>query len=272
MTKLGISMCTTVVLAAAVWLLSPQEAAASKRCWCWIGIERGQELIDYGAVDSYQDLESNKKAKCSEACSKRCASDINDFALLCSKLGRSYSGDDIGCFSVVGAKDNANNTWDYDGRPSNFPGCISTCDCPRGWFDPNRDSCVIGACDVPGMPNGDKGGGYFAWDQKLFMDIPGKTNCHVVPVGTNPDQCTWTAWLDRDDPGGSGDFETLADFVRAGQACASPKEIECQTLTGSPAASTGQPYTCDPKVGGVCDNRKLPAGQTCQDYRVRFCC
>jgi|GEM_PF-2685013 len=48
--------------------------------------------------------------------------------------------------------------------------------------------------------------------------------------------------------------------------------------TTAPAQATpgttthGQPYTCDPKVGGVCDNRKLPGGRGCLDYRVRFCC
>lgn len=85
-------------------------------------------------------------------------------------------------------------------------------------------------------------------------------------------RCSWTEWLDRDDPSGTGDFETLSDFVKAGKACEQPKRIQCRTVDGRAAVSTGQPYTCEPTVGGVCDNRKLPAGERCLDYRVRFCC
>lgn len=265
----------TVLLFACMGLVLAVPAEARKSCWCWIGIERGQELLGYGAVESYRDTESGKKAKCSRACSARCAEDINNFGLLCSKLGPSPARPNIGCFSVVGAKDNPNNTWDYDARPAGFRGCEKICECPRGWYDKTRDSCVVGAdCKVPGMPNGDKGGGYFAWDQALFIDIPGKHDCRVVPTGSggDPQGCSWTPWLDRDNPSGTGDFETLAGFVKNGQACEAPKKIECQTLDGRPASSTGQPYTCDPKVGGVCDNRKQPGGRGCLDYRVRFCC
>jgi hypothetical protein len=47
------------------------------------------------------------------------------------------------------------------------------CDCGRGhWWDVNRKSCVTGACDVPKMPDGDKGGGYFAWHGTLFVNTP----------------------------------------------------------------------------------------------------
>lgn len=45
------------------------------------------------------------------------------------------------------------------------------CDCgPGHWWDVNRKSCVTGACAVPNMPDGDKGGGYFAWHGTLFVD------------------------------------------------------------------------------------------------------
>ena len=30
---------------------------------------------------------------------------------------------------------------------------------------------------------------------------------------------SWTPWLDRDNPGGVGDFEDLATFLTMGQAC-----------------------------------------------------
>ena len=41
-----------------------------------------------------------------------------------------------------------------------------------------RDNTYPGAaCDVPGMPNGDKGGGYFSWENHLFLDVPGAYDC-----------------------------------------------------------------------------------------------
>ena len=47
------------------------------------------------------------------------------------------------------------------------PGCT----CAAGnWYDANRGSCVTGAYTVKGMPDGDKGGGYFAWQGSLFVN------------------------------------------------------------------------------------------------------
>ncbi len=82
---------------------------------------------------------------------------------------------------------------------------------------------------------------------------------------------TWTVWLNRDAPSGNGDYETLADFVASGQACASPIGIQCQTLGGVDWTSTGQVYTCSPSVGGVCKNSQQANGQ-CLDYRIRLLC
>jgi hypothetical protein len=42
------------------------------------------------------------------------------------------------------------------------------------------------------------------------------------------DKNGWTAWLNRDDPSGSGDWETLSSFVQAGQSCTNPSAIECR--------------------------------------------
>lgn len=78
----------------------------------------------------------------------------------------------------------------------------------------------------------------------------------------------WTAWLDRDDPGGSGDYETLNDFVRDGTVCASPAEIECRVRGRSEQKSLGRSYICDETKGGICKNGK----QLCADYEVRFLC
>lgn len=78
----------------------------------------------------------------------------------------------------------------------------------------------------------------------------------------------WTDWLDRDNPSGSGDFETLAEFQSAGQVCDAPLNVECETLDGRPWTEVGQQYSCRLDRGGVCRNQ----GQNCLDYRVRFLC
>lgn len=62
------------------------------------------------------------------------------------------------------------------------------CQCAQGhWYDPNVKSCVTTACDlVKGMPDGDKGGGYFAWSGHLFTKTAcANTNtCLNGPAGT----------------------------------------------------------------------------------------
>ena len=86
----------------------------------------------------------------------------------------------------------------------------------------------------------------------------------------------WTGWLNRDNPGGNGDFETLADFVRNGQVCANPRKIQCRGVGTRQLVSSGtvngQNYRCDVTVGGVCDNRQQNPGVRCGDYEVRFLC
>lgn len=81
----------------------------------------------------------------------------------------------------------------------------------------------------------------------------------------------WTPWLNRDRPGGSGDYETLRDFVAAGQVCENPTAIQCQTLDGKSWQDLSRPYTCDTQTGGVCRNVDQPDGR-CPDFRVRFRC
>ncbi len=65
---------------------------------------------------------------------------------------------------------------------------ISTCKCPEGhWYDNNRQSCVTTACEsVPGLPDGDKGGGYFAWSGHLFIDTPGADCGEDLTVTATP--------------------------------------------------------------------------------------
>lgn len=50
------------------------------------------------------------------------------------------------------------------------------CYCPRGQYSSTRGLCVVTVCTVPGMPDGDKGGGYFASQGALYADVPG-TEC-----------------------------------------------------------------------------------------------
>ena len=78
----------------------------------------------------------------------------------------------------------------------------------------------------------------------------------------------WTEWLDRDGPGGSGDYETKADFVGL---CDTPTNIECRVKsTHISYDETGQVVTATPSVGCYCLNSNNPEG--CLDYEVRFLC
>ncbi|MCH9648299.1 MAG: hypothetical protein K0U98_08675 [Deltaproteobacteria bacterium] len=258
-----------------VWTALASPAQAKKPCQCWIGSKKGAVLEDYGPVAWFRGTESNKKARCSEACAKRCAGDIADHQKLCSWIGTDFDQvDTLGCFSVVGRRDNPNNTWDFDGRPAPFAGCSRCCTCPRGHYNKKRKTCAIDAgCKVPGMPIGDKGGGYFAWDQKLFVDIPG-ARCRTV-AGPCPEEeeWEWSPWLNRDLPSGNGDFELLPNFLDLNQACDNPKKVECRThSTKVPWNETGLDYSCTTEKGGFCLNAKQKDGSRCLDFEVRFLC
>lgn len=84
---------------------------------------------------------------------------------------------------------------------------------------------------------------------------------------------TWSAWLNRDTPGGKGDYETIAGFKADGKIpCDAPLAIECRFASslhkpitnGSPAG-----YTCNTAQGGYCEHKP---GLRCQDMEVRFSC
>ena len=77
----------------------------------------------------------------------------------------------------------------------------------------------------------------------------------------------WTQWLNRDMPGGTGDWETRFGFT---DACPSPIGVECQTVDGVDYVQAGQAVTCDPMFGFACDNSKN--NWDCLDYKVRFLC
>lgn len=79
----------------------------------------------------------------------------------------------------------------------------------------------------------------------------------------------WTEWLDRDDPGGAGDYETLSDFAEAAVACEQPVAVECRTRDGRSWQDAGQTYRCEPEVGGVCVNAQQPGTAKVDDGPVR---
>ncbi|XP_046887758.1 cartilage intermediate layer protein 1-like isoform X2 [Hypomesus transpacificus] len=91
--------------------------------------------------------------------------------------------------------------------------------------------------------------------------------------GLEDDKVCWTKWYDRDDPSGTGDWESLSDLRREnrGEICARPIAIESKTVdTGTPAAQTGQHFLhFSTTVGFVCKNGP---DQYCKDYQVRFRC
>jgi hypothetical protein len=85
---------------------------------------------------------------------------------------------------------------------------------------------------------------------------------------------TWTGWMFRDAPSGTGDWELIGDLRAAGfNICngAAPIGIDCQTMGGVDWRNTGEVYTCDPAQGGICQN-SLQTDGSCQDYQVRFLC
>ena len=77
----------------------------------------------------------------------------------------------------------------------------------------------------------------------------------------------WTGWLDRDDPTGDGDYETVADFSLQ-DACSNPIAIDAQTRTSGSSSVTH----VDLEYGFWCNNDEQPDGAGCADFEVRFCC
>lgn len=85
----------------------------------------------------------------------------------------------------------------------------------------------------------------------------------------------WTNWLDRDDPGGNGDYE-LKESFSASQVCASPTAIQTR-VNGSTTIITHVDdapdflSTFSPEKGAVCIKSQQQDG-SCNDYLVRFLC
>lgn len=79
------------------------------------------------------------------------------------------------------------------------------------------------------------------------------------------DPLAWTPWLDRDNPGGAGDYETRVDFP-AGTVCSNPTAIKCQAMDGVSCSATDEVVNANPTTGCWCVNG------ACEDYRVQFYC
>ena len=114
--------------------------------------------------------------------------------------------------------------------------------------------------------NVDRAGAAIAGTGYLALDSSGRSmESSFAETSLN---CKWTDWLNRDNPSGTGDWETKVDFPNV---CATPSAIECQTLDGvdwKVANQTG--YICNTQSGGICQNSLT--NDTCLDYKVRFCC
>lgn len=143
---------------------------------------------------------------------------------------------------------------------------------PPGWAIGRFSDTETGTLQLVGDPSGESG-------LEIRLLTPPGAPIFQTQVSVRQTGERWTPWLDRDDPSGLGDFETLADFVAAGLACAEPVAIECQTTGGVSYQQAGQAYTCDVETGGVCSNGDNATPQSlvdvasgCLDYRVRLRC
>jgi len=99
--------------------------------------------------------------------------------------------------------------------------------------------------------NANQGDGY-CLDYKVRFACPG----------------TWTAWLNRDYPGGVGDFETLVNFTGI---CANPIAVDAKTSTDIYWTETDETLTCRPDYGLSCVNADQD-DLYCLNYNVRFAC
>ncbi|CAM9901994.1 unnamed protein product [Lampetra planeri] len=84
----------------------------------------------------------------------------------------------------------------------------------------------------------------------------------------------WTDWFNRDDQGGTGDWENLSTLrsENPGAICAHPLDIQVTTLDGLPAELTLQGFHRSNRAYGFACRNQDQQGGRCQNYRVRFLC
>ena len=106
----------------------------------------------------------------------------------------------------------------------------------------------------------------------FLYDVLGKPLVDLVATALSIGECsgTWSAWDDRDNPGGSGDWETLTSRHDANQLCKQPIAVEAR-IVGSGGTVTTQNVQLT-LLGLICQNKNQPFGENCLDYEVRLCC
>lgn len=148
--------------------------------------------------------------------------------------------------------------------PAHAQSCDDDCDWNR-WMYVEECRTWAGP-SVPWNPNN------YCYDDCNDSYDACMNECYPPPPPPPPP--TWTGWLNRDNPGFTGDWESLAEFRSDGtNICngATPIGIECQTLSGVDWTAAGEVYKCQPNAGGICRNNDQPDWD-CQDYQVRFLC
>lgn len=252
---------------AIVTLISTCNDALSAECWLGEHFTRLQNYT----------VQSGKNDNSREQCLAVCKADADSAKQICNRLGTTYVNKvEFGCFYKSGS----NPTELLLKAPSNFYGCTEVCECLEGgWYEEFRHHCVEPTgIAVANMPNGDKGGGYYAKDEYLFKST-GKAACRTLPSG-EPDvrragtefAGRWTPWMNTDQPGGNGDWEALNAYIKSGKACIRPIEVQCRTEAGVSWLDAGQVYSCNRNTGGTCVNNAQTKGEICLDYEVRFLC
>ena len=92
------------------------------------------------------------------------------------------------------------------------------------------------------------------------------------------EKCEWKRWLDRDNPSGVCDCETLSDAIKQypSETCENPVKIEGRRKSDQmPISELRNTYTIttfDTTRGLACWNRDQEPGVQCPDLEVRFCC
>nr|XP_061797061.1 mucin-5AC-like [Nerophis lumbriciformis] len=108
----------------------------------------------------------------------------------------------------------------------------------------------------------------------LCADYKVRFLCPLEFCKPKGNQC-WTSWFDRDNPSGTGDYETLSRLRKENPSkiCDHPVKIEAKTTSGASIGSTGNVIRVSDTIKGfICQNRDQPQNGHCADYKVRFSC
>ncbi|WP_394391140.1 hypothetical protein [Shewanella woodyi] len=159
---------------------------------------------------------------------------------------------------------------------------------PNNWWESLqfwRWKCNAGSWVIPGPDDGvvSVGEGWLGLGNDMgimtrechtggmnFMNQTRDNNRNNIMDEMGRVPASWTQWLDRDDPGGSGDWENRSSHPAV---CANPWNFQARRRgTTIPATQTGEIFSTLSASGGlVCQNADQPDG-VCFDYEVRFFC